>query len=474
MSFLLDCLLQHAATRPHAVALEGAAGQSLSWSALAAAIPLEQQRLAATLQDAGRPVAIQADHGVAHCVTDLALMESGVPVLSLPNFFSAAQRTHALTQSGAQVLLHDGVAGLVTQWLQPATDHPALPAGTARISYTSGSSGSPRGICLSTAQLLAVASAVVAAVGPEHVGRHLALLPPGLLLENVAGCYATLFGGGTYIAQPQAQVGLANPFRPDFRTMARAIALTRATSIILVPEYLAGLVGWLESSGQRLRRLTLVAAGGARVSTRLLERAAAVGLPVRQGYGLTECGSVVCLHDGSSAGLGSVGKPLAAHCVSLAADGEILVDGPGHLGTVGAARAAAPWHTGDLGHFDAAGNLWVDGRKSNVIVTSFGRNISPEWIEGLLTGQPAIAQAMVYGDDAAQLSALIVPGATEAEAVAAVAGVNAGLPEYARVREWSLVAPFTSANGLLTGNGRLRRQEIFRRYVNQEAADAVP
>jgi hypothetical protein len=81
---------------------------------------------------------------------------------------------------------------------------------------------------------------------------------------------------------------------------------------------------------------------------------------------------------------------------------------------------------------------------------------------------------MVYGDDAAQLSALIVPGATEAEAVAAVAGVNAGLPEYARVREWSLVAPFTSANGLLTGNGRLRRQEIFRRYVNQEAADAVP
>jgi long-subunit acyl-CoA synthetase (AMP-forming) len=473
MSFLLETVLQHAAARPNATALEGPAGQSLGWSALAAAITAEQQRLGATLTDGQRPVAIQADHSVAHCLTDLALMETGVPVLSLPTFFSAAQKTHALSESGAQALLHDGVAGLTAEWLQPATVGAALPAGTARISYTSGSSGAPTGICLSTAHLLAVAHAVARTVGPDHVGRHLALLPPGLLLENVAGFYATLLAGGTYIALPQTQVGLSNPFAPDFRTMARAIALTRATSIILVPEYLAGLVTWLESSGQRLRRLTLVAAGGASVTAQWLERAAAVGLPVRQGYGLTECGSVVCLHDGGSEALGSVGRSLGAHRLTLAADGEILVDGPGHLGTVGAARTATTWQTGDIGRFDSAGNLWISGRKSNVIITSFGRNISPEWIEGLLTGQPAIAQAMVFGDDAAQLSALIVARGTEAAAVADIAAVNAQLPEYARVRGWFLVAPFTTANGLLTGNGRLRRQEIHRRYLTPETADAI-
>jgi long-subunit acyl-CoA synthetase (AMP-forming) len=222
-----------------------------------------------------------------------------------------------------------------------------------------------------------------------------------------------------------------------------------------------------------LPRLTLVAAGGARVSTALLQRAARVGLPVRQGYGLTECGSVVCLHDGTAASLGSVGRSLGAHRLKLAPDGEILIDGPGHLGTVGAPRAATTWHSGDIGRVDAAGNLWIAGRKSNLIITSFGRNISPEWIEGLLAEQPAIVQAMVHGDGAAELSALLVTREPEAGVQAAIAAVNAQLPEYARIRHWRLVPPFTPANGQLTGNGRLRRQEISRCHLIPEDADAV-
>jgi long-subunit acyl-CoA synthetase (AMP-forming) len=471
MSFLMDDLLQHAAARPDAIAVEGFAGQAMSFGALAQAISAEQRRFGATADR--RPVALQADQGVAHCVTDLALMEAAIPVLSLPTFFSPAQRLHALSESGAQALMHDGGGYLTLQQLHSPPSRAALPAGTARISYTSGSSGSPKGICLSAAHLLAVARALVQTVGPDHVGRHLALLPPGLLLESVAGCYATLLAGGTYITLPQAQLGLANPFNPDFARLAAAIDTAHATSIILVPEYLAGLVAWMERVGQRLPLLTLVAVGGARVSLPLLERAARVGLPVRQGYGLTECGSVVCLHDGTTTGLGSVGRSLGAHRLRLAEDGEILVDGPGYLGTVGAERTATTMHTGDIGRLDAAGNLFIAGRKSNLIVTSFGRNISPEWIEGLLTERSAIAQVMVYGDHAAQLSALIVPRDTEGAVGAAIAAVNAQLPEYARVARWRLVAPFTPANALLTGNGRLRRKEISRRYLTPEVTDAV-
>ncbi|MEO6185726.1 MAG: AMP-binding protein, partial [Steroidobacteraceae bacterium] len=364
MSFLIATLQRRAASQPDAIALEGPAGQTLTAGALVHAIAAEQKRFGASGMEPNRPVAIQADQGIAHCVTDLALMEAAIPVLALPTFFSAAQRRHALAESGAQALLHDDAGHLESELLQAVPVSGALPRGTARISYTSGSSGSPQGICLSAAHLLAVARALVDTVGPRHVGRHLALLPPGLLLENVAGCYATLLAGGTYITLPQAQVGLANPFNPDFAALAAAIDTTKATSIILVPEYLAGLVAWLERSGQRLPRLTLVAVGGARVSMSLLERAAQVGLPVRQGYGLTECGSVVCLHDGGAAGLGSVGRSLGAHSVSVAEDGEILVEGPGYLGTIGTERKQAVYHTGDIGRLDAAGNLFVDGRKS--------------------------------------------------------------------------------------------------------------
>jgi len=470
MSFLLEVLEAHAQGEPQAPALEDEAGRCMSWQALAQAVAREARSLRRNVADTRRPMAVQADQGIEHCVADLALMEAGIPVLSLPLFFTPAQRKHAMRESGARGVLHGFSGGL--SWRVPGVAGPGaeLPHGTARISYTSGSTGTPKGICVAADHLLQVARAVIDTVGPEHVGRHLAILPPGLLLENVAGCYATLLAGGTYIAASQSAVGLGNPFRPDFGAMAAAIERFGATSIILVPEYLAGLVAWLERSGKQLPKLTLVAVGGARVTPPLLHRALAVGLPVRQGYGLTECGSVVCLHDGDEHSLGSVGKTLGAHRLQLAPDGEILISGALCLGTVGAPRAAEVFHTGDIGRLDEHGGLWIEGRKSNLIVTSFGRNISPEWIESLLLEQPAIVQALVYGDGAAQLSALLVPRGA-AELGAAVAAVNTTLPDYARIATWREVPPFTTANGQLTGNGRLRRAHIHQQL--EEPEDAV-
>jgi acyl-CoA synthetase (AMP-forming)/AMP-acid ligase II/pyrroloquinoline quinone (PQQ) biosynthesis protein C len=417
-----------------------------------------------------RPVAVALDHSLENCTADLALLIAGLPALPLPSFFTEQQRAHALAEAGASACLvadaqsPDGIGILpLSNRAQP------LPLGTAKISFTSGSSGTPKGICLSAEHLLNVADAVVARVGRHHAGRHLALLPPAVLLENVAGFYATLLGGGSYVALPQAEVGLAHPFIPDFAMMADIVRQNRITSLILVPEYLSGLVTVMETSGLRLPDLTIVAVGGARVPTALLERARAVSLPVRQGYGLTECGSVVTLEDEAHARKNSAGRPLD-HCrVTIAPDGEILIDGQTYLGTTsGGMRAPGPLATGDIGRLDDEGCLWIEGRKSNLIITSYGRNISPEWVESELVGEVAIAQAMVYGDGQAQLSALIVSGGSDADIATAIASANARLPAYAHVTSWRRVTPFSPMNNQLTANGRLRRDIITRKYCNGE------
>ena len=322
-------------------------------------------------------------------------MECGVPVLSLPLFFTAAQREHALAQSGAQMLVRDRDGVLVREdrcrRTAPAARFPRAPRASAtrrvRPARRRASACRPH-------NLLAVARGVVDAVGAAHAGRHLAVLPPGVLLEDVAGCHAALLSGATYIAAAAWQVwDLLRHSSPDFARMAAAIDGTRATSIILVPEYLAGLVAYLEHSGQRLPHLTLVAVGGARVAP----ATAASGrgrsdLPVRQGYGLTECGSVVMParrhHARASA---ARARSLGAHALRIAEDGEILVEGPKYLGSDRRAAAAGRTHghgaratsvasmpTGDCG-----------SRVASPISSSlsFGRNISPEWIEGLLCEQ---------------------------------------------------------------------------------------
>ncbi|WP_395336666.1 AMP-binding protein [Novosphingobium sp. BL-8H] len=390
------------------------------------------------------------DHGVDMAVLELALLEAGVPVLSLPTFFTQDQIDHALSACGLE--------GENAHLPQPAPS--PLPHGTARVTFTSGSTGRPKGVCLSAPHMLAVAGAVVGTVGHAHAGRHCAVLPPGILLETVAGYFATMIAGGTYVCPPQADIGLGDPFRPDFGLMVDQIAKLRITSLILVPEYLAGLVAALEASGRALPDLTLVAVGGARVSVDLLGRASALGLPVRQGYGLTECASVVSLEEESEEVTGSAGRPLGHVRASIAADGEIILEGDAFLGTIGEPRVSGPLATGDIGRIDDKGRLWIEGRKSALIVTSFGRNVSPEWLENVLLAQRGVAQAMVHGEGKPQPEALLVAAHPDADLAGAVFAANATLPAYARIASWREVSPFTPTNGLLTGHGRIRRKAI--------------
>lgn len=448
MTALLEHIRAHAAASPDGVALDPISGSRITWSELSDLVADKVADLQVEARQA--PYVMRLDHGIEAAVLEIALIEAGVPVLSIPAFFTHVQADHALSACGIQ-----GSDGLAPQSAPSRT-----PPGTARITFTSGSTGTPKGVCLSAPHMLTVAASVVEAVGANHAGRHCALLPPGILLETVAGFFTTMLAGGTYVCPPQAVAGLGDPFRPDFATMAMRLAEWRITSLILVPEYLAGLVAMLERSGERLPDLTLVAVGGARVPPELLARARAVGLPVRQGYGLTECASVVSLEREGEQAPGSAGRLLGHLQASIAPDGEIVLHGAMHLGHIGEPRAPGPLATGDIGRIDEQGRLWIEGRKSAMIVTSFGRNISPEWVEAALLAQPAIAQAMVHGDGLPAPEALLVPASADADLAAAVAAANETLPTYARVAAWREVAPFTPANGLLTGNGRLRRKAI--------------
>jgi long-subunit acyl-CoA synthetase (AMP-forming) len=249
--------------------------------------------------------------------------------------------------------------------------------------------------------------------------------------------------------------------------LLRALDETLPESIILVPELLRVLVHGVRSGWRAPASLKFIAVGGGAVSMQLLEQARSAGLPVFQGYGLSECASVVCLNTPGCARPDSVGRPLAHARVRVDENGEICVAGAVMAGYLGRPELRGEVRTGDLGEIDADGFLRVRGRLKNMFITSMGRNVTPEWVESELTSEPEIALAMVSGEAKPHPVALVAgnAGADQASVSAAVARANSRLPDYARVRRWvSFPETPSLANGLLTANGRLRREQIAAKH----------
>lgn len=458
--------------------------RTLTHGGLAEAAADEARWLAAAgVERAG----LLTDNGCGFAIADRALRLAGSLNVPLPPAFTDAQLRHALDDAGLDALLTDqpGVAGRLDCGLRPAgtapgsglflwhrpapPGRPVLPAGTLKVTYTSGSTGTPKGVCLTAATLDAVVSSVRTVTAPLGLARHLVLLPLATLLANVAGLDATVAGGGLCLLPANATTGL-RPDGVDVGQLARLVAAEAPDSLILVPELLKALVLAAEGGWRAPGSLRFVAVGGARVAPALLERADAVGLPVYEGYGLSECGSVLCLNTPEARRAGSVGRPLPHARLHVDADGQIRVHAPAFAGYLGAAApAAGDLATGDLGRIDADGFVYVEGRAKNLLITSLGRNVSPEWVEGELQASPVVAQAFVAGDGQPALVALIVPrdaSVTDGAIAAAVGQANASLPGYARVRYHTVLRePFSRANGLLTGNGRPRRERILARYA---------
>ena len=203
----------------------------------------------------------------------------------------------------------------------------------------------------------------------------------------------------------------------------------------------------------------------------MLEAAENAGLPVYQGYGLSECCSVVTVATPQQNRRGSVGKPLPHARVRIDDNGEIHVSGVTFDGYLHESdQSGNELATGDLGYFDDDGYLFVTGRNRHRIITGYGRNISPEWLESELVAHPSIGQAAVFGDELPALTAVVVPTTSLDfdELLEAITQVNHTLPDYARIDEYVLAdQPFTVANSELTAGGTPERSIIKRRYAEQ-------
>jgi len=480
---MLEIIKNHAVNAPQHIALRGNNGAVFSYADFLTEINKVQAQF-----NTVAPVALAMDNDLAWVVLDIACMAAHIPLLPLPSFFSDAQIKHAVLDAGASVLITDSperftaiLGDLITQkttltvanrllmQFSLAVSPKTLPKDTAKITYTSGTTGTPKGVCLSEQAMFNVACSVQQMVKLSAQSQHLCVLPLSTLLENVAGVYATLLAGGTAHIWPSAAVGMTGSAL-DVQKLHAALQQTKANTAIFIPELLSALVLACETGAAKLPHLHFLAVGGAHVSPNLLQRAHKLGLPVFEGYGLSESASVVALNTPAANKIGSVGKPLPHVQFQFSADKEILVKGASFLGYTNNIEKSQEWlPTGDIGYVDEAGYLFINGRKKNIFITSFGRNVSPEWVERDLTGTASIAQACVFGEAKPWNVALIVSkkNAPEANIHAAIEGVNQALPDYAQVREWTIVAPFTMQSGQLTPNGRLKRDIIWQHYQDK-------
>lgn len=489
MSAVMNAVEKWARLTPDAIAINGV-DQALSYAQLRAVV----HNLAYYLRHRKpRVVAVLVDNSPAWVALDLAAQLTATAILPIPGFFSAQQINHALGNSGCDLILTDQpqrftnasceklrvqpqLSALLSQqgkvWEVKLTsdqqaDH--LATAYAKITYTSGTTGEPKGVCLQQQTIDAVAQSLCSAVAMNNRDRHLCVLPLATLLENIAGVYVPLLAGAQTFVYPLASVGLRGAVEFDAHCFLQLLSDIQATTTVLVPHLLQQFVELYEQSEQPLAALRFVAVGGAPVSAGLLQRAQHCYLPVFEGYGLSECNSVVAVNTPQQNRPGSVGKPLPHVMLKFADDGEILIKGAQFAGYLGDTAAQTDYlASGDLGYLDEDGYLYLTGRKKNMFITAFGRNVAPEWVERELVTHDAIHQAAVFGEARPWNVAVIVAAAdaTQQQIQHAIAMTNLDLPDYARIKTWLLTSePFQLANQQLTATGRLRRQQIWKQYA---------
>ncbi len=447
----------------------------------------------------GRMVALHAENSIDWVIADLACQEAGLPCVPLPAFFSPDQMVQCLLQSGADIVLSDQptldrqlvtVAGTAIRPLQQrqysslycyrltGTSAGIVPEQTGKITFTSGSTGNPKGVCLSNEHQWQVAQSLAQVIGCQQP-KHLCLLPLGTLLENLAGVYSPLLCAGTVILASDTERGMLGSSGLDPQALLACIDRTQPNTLILIPQLLTALVAACQMGWRPPHSLQFVAVGGGVVASELLDQAGRYRLPVFQGYGLSECGSVVALNTADNNRPGLAGQVLPHCTVAIEDDSEVVVSGASHLGYLGLPESWHPQqvHTGDIGTLDD-GFLRISGRKKNILITSYGRNVSPEWVESALLSKPMLSQCLVLGDGMPALCALLsAPASIDASKIGAwIQQVNLKLPDYARVRSWARLDE-AEINPYVTANGRLQRRQIetaFAAVIERLTASSQP
>ncbi len=406
------------------------------------------------------------------------------------------------------------------------------------IIYTSGTTGNPKGVVLSHWNFVSNVQAIQELFPIHPTDKALSFLPLSHVLERMAGYYTILnAGGGIAFAQRMDTVPVdIQEVKPTIiisvpRLYEKIYAKVNATAMAGSPLkknifYWARNLGMecarRETSGEKIGswmafqraladklvfsklraklggNIRFMVSGGAPLNSRINQFFFASGLFIFEGYGLTETSPVLSCNYSDNIRFGSVGRPLPCCDIRIAEDGEILAKGPqvmvGYFHNQAATDEVLDsdgwFSTGDIGHIDDDGYLFITDRKKDIIVTAGGKNIAPQPIENLLRSDKFLAQIVVIGDQRAFLTALIVPNFETLEEWASAQGLsestpealinnsqvkglfqnilekaNSKLPGFNQVKKCSLLPEeFTLENGELTPTLKVKRFAIGRKY----------
>ncbi|MDQ3074335.1 MAG: AMP-dependent synthetase/ligase [Pseudomonadota bacterium] len=393
----------------------------------------------------------------------------------------------------------------------------------ACLIYTSGTGGAPRGVMQHHGMILHNVEGCIDIIANDFGWGDevfLSFLPASHAYEHSGGQHFPIaLGGQIYYAESLEKLAAnIEEVRPTIMVVVpRLFEMLRAKILKTIdtdgglPKYLMGRALSIEvrrSEGKSVLwdwpmdgllsltlrrkvrgkfggRMKAMVSGGAPLNVEVGLFFQAMGLPLLQGYGQTEAGPVIsCNRPGAGIRMETVGPPLRNSEVRIADDGEIMVRGEQVMhgywrNQADTARVLVDgWlATGDVGHFDAQGRIVITDRKKDLIVNDKGDNVSPQRVEGMLTLQPEIAQAMVYGDRRPHLVALLVPDpeyvaelSSDPAALSRALGkavdrVNADLSVTEKVRRFIVAdAAFSVENEQLTPSLKIRRHVIGNVY----------
>jgi len=353
------------------------------------------------------------------------------------------------------------------------------PDDLATLIYTSGTTGDPKGVMLTHANIgsnvATCAKEIFALLGPAD--SVLSFLPLCHVFERMGGQFVMLKRGVTVVyaeaidkvpqnlleikptilvsvpriyekvmARVREKVAAAPPIRQKLFAFAEATGRARFDAL-QKGEAISPWLAFKYSLADRLVLKTVRAGLGGHVRIAVSGGAAlpkeigmffgAMGLPILEGYGLTETSPVISVNTPTRHRQGSVGRPIDGVEVKIADDGEILTRGPNVMkGYFNKPEATAEvidkdgfFHTGDIGKLDADGYLYITDRKKDIIVTSAGKNIAPQPIENILKTHPLIAELVMVGNGRHYPTALVVPNFDTLARAAAKAGIETGTRE---------------------------------------------
>jgi O-succinylbenzoic acid--CoA ligase len=382
VAMLADPLRERARIQGRQLALvDRSAGFRVSWFDLDGLAHAWARRFEAEGLRPGERVAVVEPAGVRFSALLHSCLRSGAALVPISPRAPAAEVNRVLADCRPHLLVRDGE---VERLAEPAEGE----RGDACVLYTSGTTGTPKGVRLTLANHAASAHGCQQVLAGTERDRWLLALSP----HHVGGLAILLRG----VLANQAVVTVAH-FQE--RAVLEAIEAARPTLFSVVPAMLTRL---LEAGGaEALRSLRAILVGGAPATDEQVREWTALGLQVCPTYGLTEtCSQVALTPPGRAVELGATSAPVCPHAVVDIVDGEVVVSGPAvSPGYVNPAVQPAPtggcFHTGDLGRLDGD-LLTVTGRRDDTILTG-GESVRPEEVEAVLLAHPRVAGAAVAG-----------------------------------------------------------------------------